>query len=111
MVQTACGLGFVHEAQAEFLFLFGLLSPERNGLDRDEAVDLRISGLVDNAHSSATEFTQDLVAAKMLELGLFHRLSLQRDPCPQGSLGRDSYYVSVWAAVILELVRCRPLRW
>ena len=53
MVKTPCGLSLVHEAEPEFLFFLGLLAPQGNGFHRDQAIDLRIAGLVDDAHGAA----------------------------------------------------------
>ena len=72
VMQSACGLRFVHEAKAKFLFCVGFLPPQRNGLHRDQAFDLRVASLVDDAHGSPTQFADDLVSAEALYFELVH---------------------------------------
>ena len=64
VVEASRSLSFKQEALTEFFFLFRRLAMQRDGLDRDQAIDLRVAGLVDHAHGSAAEFGNDLVAAK-----------------------------------------------
>src|SRR5580692_5619820 len=72
MLQTSGSLSLIHEAEAEFLFLFRLLSPHGDGLEGDHAVDVRIASFVDHAHGSASQLRQDLVTAKLCWCWLFH---------------------------------------
>ena len=72
MVKASGGLRLVHEAQAEFLFLVRFLPPERDRFHCNHAIDLRVPGLIDHTHGSATQFSDDLVAAKPRHLGMIH---------------------------------------
>src|SRR5580765_999388 len=90
MVQASCGLRFIQETQPEFLFFLGFLAPEGHGLHGNQAVNLRIASLVDDAHGAAAEFREDLVSAKLIGLGLFHRRSFRASLSSDRVPGRDS---------------------
>ena len=72
VVKASGSLRFVHEAQAEFLFLVRFLPPERDRFHRNQAIDLRVAGLIDHTHGSAPQLSDDLVAAKPRDLGILH---------------------------------------
>ena len=74
MMQASGGLGFVEKSAAKFCFFLGLLPVQRNGLQGDDSVDLRIARLVDDAHGSAAQLADDLVPAEAFGLGIFHGL-------------------------------------
>src|SRR5712672_179300 len=64
MRQAARSLRFPKEALAIVEFLFRGLASQRNGLYRDDAIDLRIARLIDNTHGSPTQLGEDLVSPK-----------------------------------------------
>ena len=53
--QPARRLGFQDETHAE-LGLVVVLLPQEQGFDGNDAVDLRIASLIDEAHGTASEF-------------------------------------------------------
>ena len=64
------------ETFAILTLLFGRLAGKRNGLHRDDAVDLGIAGLVDHAHGSPAQFAEDFVSAETSAAATFHRYVL-----------------------------------
>ena len=77
MRQTARRFCFPKETLAILAFLFQRLAGQRNGLYRDDAIDLRIARFVDNTHRSPTQFGEDLVSPKTFALAIIHRCHLR----------------------------------
>src|ERR1035438_9952916 len=75
MRQAARRFRLPEETLAIFAFLFSTLAGQRNSLNRDDAVDLGIARLVDNAHGSPSQFGQDLVPPEAFALAIVHRRS------------------------------------
>ena len=67
MVELARGLGLEQEALLVLRAPVGVLVQD-DGLQRDHAVEVRILGLVDDAHRAAAELAEDLVAADLLRV-------------------------------------------
>jgi hypothetical protein len=55
--EASRGPSFEKEALAEFLLSFEVVDKERDGFDGDQAIDLRITSLVNDAHGTTAEFT------------------------------------------------------
>src|SRR5216684_5277282 len=64
MRQAARGFRFPNETLAILAFLFRRLASQRNGLYRDDAIDLGIARFIDNTHGSSTQLGKDLVSPK-----------------------------------------------
>src|SRR6266446_2457178 len=77
MRQTARSLRFPKETLAIFKLLFGGLASQRNGLYRDDAIDLGIARFVDDTHRSPTQLGEDLVSPKTFALAIIHRCHLR----------------------------------
>src|SRR6202007_2230525 len=76
MVQLARGLRLEHEALL-VLGAAGRVFLEDDGLQREQAVEVRILGLVDDAHRAAAELADDAVAPDLL-LRRGHQLLTRR---------------------------------
>src|SRR2546429_3710951 len=72
MRELARGLGFEEETLVEFLAPFRVVRKD-DGLQRDDAVESRVLGLVDDPHRAAAQLAEDLVAADLGQLLLCHR--------------------------------------
>jgi hypothetical protein len=57
MREAARGFRFPEETLAILQLLLRRLAGQRNGLYRDEAVDLRVASLVNNTHGSPTQLS------------------------------------------------------
>src|SRR5258708_37048577 len=64
MRQAARSFRFPKETLAILKLLFRGLASQRNGLYRDDAIDLGIARFVDNTHGSPTQRDEDLVSPK-----------------------------------------------
>src|SRR5216684_4809886 len=73
MRQAARSFRFPKEALTIVKLLFRGLASQRNGLYRDDAIDLRIARLIDNTHGSPTQLGEDLVSSKTFALAIIHR--------------------------------------
>jgi len=71
------------EHEAPFILLAALdLVAEANGLQRDDAVERRVLGLVDDAHRAVAELAEDLVAPDLVLFLLRHQSPARRSsPC------------------------------
>ena len=66
MIEPAGHLRFAEEPRAGFLqILFLEFIGQRDGLDRDDAIDVGIAAQVHDAHRAFAQFTLDLVAAEL----------------------------------------------
>src|SRR5207302_11149676 len=72
MRELAGGLGFEEKPLVEFLAPFRIIRKD-DGLQRDDAVESRVLGLVDDPHRAAAQLAEDLVAADLGQLLLCHR--------------------------------------
>src|ERR1700704_5332593 len=77
MRQAARSFRFPEESLAILKLLFRGLASQRNGLYRDDAIDLRIACFVDNTHGSTPQLGEDLVSPKTLALAIIHRCHLR----------------------------------
>src|ERR1700730_17766517 len=77
MRQTARSFGFPKETLAILKLLFRGLASQRNGLYRDDTIDLGIARFVDNTHGSPTELGEDLVSPKTFAPAIIHRCHLR----------------------------------
>src|SRR6266481_3483523 len=77
MRQAARSFRFPKETLTIVKLLFRGLASQRNGLYRDDAIDLRIARLIDNTHGSPTQLGEDLVSPKTFALAIIHRCHLR----------------------------------
>src|SRR5258708_36714021 len=77
MRQTARSFRFPKETLAILEFLFRGLASQRNGLYRDDTIDLGIACFVDNTHRSPTQLGEDLVSPKTFAPAIIHRCHLR----------------------------------
>ena len=85
MLQASGGLRFAEKSFAEFLFFFWFMAAKQDGLDRDQAVDLRIARLIDDAHGAAAQFPEDLVASEFPLNLILHTENARRGLAEQKS--------------------------
>src|ERR1700675_2507871 len=77
MRQAASSFRLPKETFAIVKLLFRGLASQRNGLYRNDAVNLRVARFVDNTHGSPTQLGQDLVSPKTFALAIIHRCNLR----------------------------------
>src|SRR6202521_6472097 len=77
MRQAARSFRFPKETLAVLKLLFRGLASQRNGLYRDDAIDLGIARFVDNTHGSPTQLGEDLVSPKTFAFAIIHRCHLR----------------------------------
>jgi hypothetical protein len=72
MRETSGGAGFLNKTLTIFAFVKRGLPAERNGFNRDDAIDLGIARAVHDAHGSAPDFGFELVTAQGLVVQSSH---------------------------------------
>jgi len=77
MRQAARSFRFPKETLAIIKLLFRGLASQRNGLYRDDAVNLRVARFIDNTHGSPTQFGEDLVSPETFAPAIIHRCYLR----------------------------------
>src|SRR6202140_5661991 len=77
MRQAARSFRLPKETLAILKLPFRGLASQRNGLYRDDAIDLGIARFVDNTHGSPTQFGEDLVSPKTFAFAIIHRCRLR----------------------------------
>ena len=71
MRELAGGLGLLEKALVVILAALGVVAQD-DGLQRDDAVEVRVLGAVDDPHRAATELAEDPVAADPRDFFLRH---------------------------------------
>src|ERR1700722_7199077 len=74
MRQFSRGLCFVDEPLPVILLFVRILSQQRDGFNRDQAVDFGIAGTIDNAHSAASNLGDDFIPSNVRAYDCFHWL-------------------------------------
>src|ERR1700719_89778 len=77
MRQTTRSFRFPKETLAILKLLFRGLASQRNGLYRDDPIDLGIARFVDNTHGSPTQLGENLVSPKTFAFAIIHRCHLR----------------------------------
>src|ERR1700687_1354144 len=77
MRQAARSFRFPTETLAIVKLLSRGLASQRNGLYRDDAVNLRVARFIDNTHGSPTQLGEDLVSPETFALAIIHRCYLR----------------------------------
>ncbi len=69
MIEPPRSFGLAEESRSRLSkFRIAEFAGERNGLDRDQAIDGGISAQIDDAHRAAADFALELVAAEALRV-------------------------------------------
>src|SRR5467141_1516380 len=77
MREAARSFRFTKETLAILELLFRRLASQRNGLHRNDAINLGIARFVDDTHGSPTQLGEDLVSPKTFALAIIHRCHLR----------------------------------
>src|ERR1700722_14887065 len=93
MRQFSRGLCFVDEPLPVILLFVRILSQQRGGFNRDQAVDFGIAGTIDNAHSAASNFGDDFIPSNVRAYDCFHwlRRRAKGDFMSLGKIYSDGY--------------------
>src|SRR3982074_958899 len=77
MRQAAGSFRLPKETLAILKLLFRGLPSQRNGLYRDDPVNLRVARFIDNTHRSPTQLGEDLVSPETFASAIIHRCYLR----------------------------------
>src|SRR5579863_528754 len=72
MRQSSRRLRFMDEPLTVIPFFLRILPHQRNSFDRDQTVNLRVAGTIDNAHAAASYLGDDLIASDVRAYDCLH---------------------------------------